>query len=133
MRGEFLEKRSDELNSDDIRESNLILWGDPDTNAMIAEIADRLPVKWEGDHFKFEGKSYPRNEAVPVFIYPNPLNPDRYVVINSGLTFRENHDKTNSQQNPKLPDRAVIGLDQLPDAESPGRIIEAGFFDENWR
>lgn len=133
MRGQFLEETSDELNGDDFRESNLILWGDPESNKMIAEIADRLPVKWKGDRFEFGGNSYSRNEAVPVFIFPNPLNPDRYVVLNSGITFRENHDKTNSQQNPKLPDWAVIGLDQLPDAEAPGRIIEAGFFDEDWR
>ena len=26
---------------------------------------------------------------VPVLIYPNPLNPKRYVVLNSGFTFRE--------------------------------------------
>ncbi len=133
MRGKFIEKSSDDLNSEDIREANLILWGDPGSNEMIAEIADRLPVKWEGDRFEFQGESYASEEAAPVLIFPNPLNPDRYVVINSGLTFRENHDKTNSQQNPKLPDWAVIGLDQLPDAELPGRIIEAGFFDETWR
>jgi hypothetical protein len=68
-----------------------------------------------------------------VLIFPNPLNPNRYVVLNSGLTFREGHDKTNSQQNPKLPDWAVIGLDRDPDALAPGRIAAAGFFDEAWK
>ena len=133
MRGEFLEKPSDELNSRDIREANLVLWGDPGSNAMLAEIADRLPVVWRDGEFEFEGETYSTSEAAPVLIFPNPLNPDRYVVINSGLTFREAHDRTNSQQNPKLPDWAVIGLDQWPDDEAPGRIIKAGFFDERWR
>lgn len=133
LRGEVLEKASQELNSEDIREANLILWGDPDSNAMIAEIAAQLPVKWSGDRFTFRDQTYARNEAAPVLIFPNPLNPERYVVLNSGLTFREHHDRTNSLQNPKLPDWAVIGLDQLPDAETPGRVMVAGFFDETWR
>ena len=34
---------------------------------------------------------------------------------------------------PAVPDWAVIGLDQLPDENAPGRIEAAGFFDENWK
>jgi predicted esterase len=133
MRGELPEKAAGDLDSDDLRDANLILWGDPESNPMIAEIAARLPVQWQGDVFVIWGKSYPRDSHVPVLIFPNPLNPDRYVVLNSGLTFREGHDKTNSQQNPKLPDWAVIGLDRDPDALAPGRIAAAGFFDEAWK
>ncbi|MEM9017141.1 MAG: alpha/beta hydrolase-fold protein [Verrucomicrobiota bacterium] len=133
MRAELPERPSGDLDSDDIREANLILWGDPDSNAMLAEIADQLPVKWSEEGFRFRGKSFDANEAVPVLIYPNPLNPDRYVVLNSGLTFREGHDRTNSLQNPKLPDWAIVGFDHLPDELASGRVIEAGFFDENWK
>jgi hypothetical protein len=133
MRGELPEKAAGDLDSDDLRDANLILWGDPESNPMIAEIAARLPVQWRADAFVIRGKSYPRDSHVPVLIFPNPLNPDRYVVLNSGLTFREGHDKTNSQQNPKLPDWAVIGLDRDPDALAPGRIAAAGFFDEAWK
>ena len=133
MRGEFLEKSSDDLDSDDIRDANLVLWGDPDSNPMLAEIVDRLPIEWSGTEFRFRGKRGDTGSEVPVLIFPNPLNPDRYVVINSGLTFREGHDRTNSLQNPKLPDWAIIGLDKDPDALAPGRILDAGFFDEEWK
>jgi hypothetical protein len=133
MRGELPEKASDELDSDDLRQANLILWGDPESNAMIAEIAGRLPVEWKDGSFVLRGQSYDRDGHVPVLVFPNPLNPDRYVVLNSGLTFREGHDKTNSQQNPKLPDWAVVGLDRDPDALTPGRIAAAGFFNEDWK
>ena len=68
-----------------------------------------------------------------MMIYPNPLNPKKYVVLNSGPTFREAHDRTNSLQNPKLGDWAIIDVTQPPDAESPGRIVAAGFFDERWQ
>jgi hypothetical protein len=62
-----------------------------------------------------------------------PVTTDRYIVLNSGPTFREGHDRTNSQQTPKLPDWAIIGLEKDPDAFAPGEIKAAGFFDENWK
>ena len=133
MRGDLPEKKAGDLDSDDITDANLILWGDPESNPVIAEMVAKLPVVWKDGSFVFRGETYSRSENVPVFIFPNPLNPNRYVVINSGLTFREGHDKTNSLQNPKLPDWAVIGLDQDPDALTPGRIVKAGFFDESWK
>jgi len=133
MRGELPEKAAADLDSDDLRDANLVLWGDPESNPLIAEMAGGLPVKWEKDAFVFRGERFARDGHVPVLVFPNPLNPERYVVINSGLTFREGHDRTNSQQNPKLPDWAVVSLDRDPDAFSPGRVVKAGFFDESWR
>ncbi|MCB1092108.1 MAG: hypothetical protein KDL87_11285, partial [Verrucomicrobiae bacterium] len=133
MRGKLPEKRADEVNSIDLNEGNLILWGDPTTNPLIAEMADKLPVRWKDGKISFGDQSWPADECVPAFIFPNPLNPKRYVVINSGLTFREGHDGTNSLQNPKLGDWAVIGLDQAPNAFTPGRILANGFFDEQWK
>jgi poly(3-hydroxybutyrate) depolymerase len=132
MRGKLLEEKPSGLDSRDIEGGNLILFGDPWSNQMIGEIVSRLPIKWEKENFEFRGKSYATANHIPVFIYPNPLSPDRYIVINSGLTFRENHDRTNSQQNPKLPDWAVINLDQDPDGNAPGKVVDSGFFNEIW-
>ena len=70
---------------------------------------------------------------MPLLIHPNPLNRDRYVVLNSGPTHREAHDHTNSLQNPKLPDWAIVDLTTPPSAEAPGRVADADFFDEQWR
>lgn len=133
MRAELPERPAGDLDSEDLRDANLILWGDPESNPMIAEMASKLPVTWEDGAFVLRGERYSREDHVPLLVFPNPLNPARYVVLNSGLTFREGHDKTNSLQNPKLPDWAVIGLDRDPDATAPGRVAAAGFFDENWR
>ena len=55
------------------------------------------------------------------------------VVINSGLTFREAHDRTNSLQNPKLPDWAILDITQPPNDETAGKVVEADFFDEHWK
>jgi hypothetical protein len=79
------------------------------------------------------GRDYPADDHAPVLIYPNPLRHGRYVVLNSGFTFREGHDSSNSLQTPKLPDWAVVDLDTPPDAYAPGKIVAADFFDEQWQ
>ncbi|SVB47990.1 uncharacterized protein METZ01_LOCUS200844, partial [marine metagenome] len=63
-------------------------------------------------------------------IHPNPLSSSHCVVIHSGPTFRESHDRTNSLQNPKLPDWAIRDLNQPPNGESAGKVVAADFFDE---
>jgi hypothetical protein len=65
-------------------------------------------------------------------IYPNPLNPKRYVVLNSGFTFREYDYLNNARQTPKLPDFAVVDVDRPASSRTPGRIVAAGFFGERW-
>ena len=116
----------------DLQNANLILWGDPQSNAILAQIADKLPITWEAETIKANGKTYPAGTHAPVFIFPNPLNPTKYVVINSGHTFREAHYSSNALQTPKLPDWAIVDITQPADARAPGRIADAGFFDEDW-
>ena len=69
---------------------------------------------------------------IPVMITPNPLNPERYVVLNSGFTFREYDYLNNARQVPKLPDWAVVDLRTPPDSRVPGKIADADFFGEKW-
>ena len=115
-----------------IAQSNLVLWGDPGSNRMLARIADRLPVRWTRDGVKFPGKQFDAATHALILIYPNPLNPAKYVVLNSGFTFREYDYLNNARQVPKLPDFAVIDVTTPPDERYPGRVVAAGFFDENW-
>jgi predicted esterase len=115
-------------------DDNLILWGDPSSNAVLKKIADYLPVKWTKDGLEFGGKKYDAATHLPILIFPNPLNPRRYVVLNSGFTFsRACASGTNSLQTPKLPDWAIVDTTVPPDDKFPGKIVDAGFFDEQWR
>jgi hypothetical protein len=66
-------------------------------------------------------------------VYPNPLNPKRYIVINSSFTYREYDYLNNARQVAKLPDWAVIDLNQPKNARAPGGIPAAGFFNEAWQ
>ena len=65
-------------------------------------------------------------------IYPNPLNPDKYVVLNSGFTFREYDYLNNARQTPKLPDWAIVDINSPMTSRVPGTILDAAFFGEHW-
>ena len=113
--------------------SNLVLWGDPESNAVLKRIADKLPIALgrRPDQGRRPRRSTPTNHAL-ILIYPNPLNPTRYVVLNSGFTFREYDYLNNARQVPKLPDWAVIDLRTPPDSRYPGKVVAADFFGEDW-
>ncbi len=118
---------------EDMQTSNLILWGDIRSNPLIARMLPKLPVRWTPDEVGVGGVTFPTDTHTLLLGYPNPLAPQRRIVINSGLTFREAHDRTNSLQNPKLPDWAVLNVSQPPNAEAAGKIVSADFFDSHWR
>ena len=131
FRGEPRVRLDTEVSAADIADSNLVLFGDPSSNAVYKRIAARLPIRWTARGVVVGSERFSSDHA-PVFIFPNPLNPAKYVVVNSGFTF---HDQSNNDmQSPKLPDWAVI------DITRPGNnyrylplfVASQGFFDEAW-
>ncbi len=134
FRGEPRVKDDSAITDDDIKNSNLVLWGDPSSNKLLARIADKLPIQWNGKEIKVGGKSYDATKHAPAFIFPNPLNPSRYLVINSGFTFPQYAGASNSQQTPKLPDWAILDLSvPLADRVLGKGVVAADFFDERWQ
>jgi pimeloyl-ACP methyl ester carboxylesterase len=133
FRGEARVKNDDAVNEADIREHNLVLWGDPSSNHVLARIADRLPLRWQAQEIRAGKETFAAAHHAPVLIYPNPLNPKRYVVLNSGFTFREYDYLNNARQIARLPDWAVIDLRTPPGTRLPGAVAAAGFFDEEWK
>jgi hypothetical protein len=132
-RGDAPVKDDTAISDDDIKSSNLILWGDPSSNAVMARIIAKLPIQWSAAGITVGKTTYSAADHAPILIFPNPLNPKRYVVINSGVTFREKALLNNSDQTPKLPDWAVVDLRTPPGPEWPGEVVDAGFFDEQWK
>jgi hypothetical protein len=133
FRGEARVKNDTEISDSEIAANNLVLWGDPQSNQLMARIADQLPIRWDGQRIHTPQADYPADKCAPVLIYPNPLNPKHYVVINSGFTFREFDYLNNARQSPKLPDWAIIDLSVPVSPRKPGGILDAGFFDEEWK
>jgi pimeloyl-ACP methyl ester carboxylesterase len=132
FRGEARVKNDDEISDADVAAHNLILWGDPQSNKVLAKIADKLPIRWDAQGVRVGAQTYSADHHVPVMIYPNPLNPNKYVVLNSGFTFREYDYLNNARQVPKLPDWAIVDVNVPVSSRAPGGIANAGFFGEKW-
>ncbi len=116
---------------------NVILFGRPSTNQLLASVVEQLPIQWNDETLIVNGKTYSAKTHVPVMIYPLPIgsklfSTEHYVVINSGFTYREYAYLNNARQVPMLPDWAVVDISQGATTQLPGKIVDAGFFDENW-
>ncbi|MCU0878304.1 MAG: hypothetical protein MUF06_11015 [Pirellulaceae bacterium] len=133
FRGAARVKNDTEITPDDIASANLILWGDPSSNAVLKQIAEKLPIRWDEKQIDAGAKQHDSSGHALVAIYPNPQNPGRYIVLNSSFTFREYAYLNNARQVAMLPDWAVVDLSTPPNSIWPGKIVDADFFDEAWQ
>jgi hypothetical protein len=134
FRGEARVKDDVAITDEDIASANLVLWGDAAANSVIKRINNRLPVRFaEAGAIEVADRRFEGQHHAPIVIYPNPLNHQRYVVLNSSFTFREYDYLNNARQTPKLPDWAIVDLRTPPNSRWPGKIAAADFFDESWQ
>ena len=133
FRGDVRRVSEDELSEAIIQESNLIVFGDPRGGGLAGKIAADLPISWNESSIQIGDQRVDASGRVAVLVYPNPLNRDRYVVLNSGFTFREYDYLNNARQTPKLPDWALIDVRGGATSRLPGVVEAAGFFDEQWQ
>jgi hypothetical protein len=118
IHGDFPMKPAAKVTQKDIESSNLILFGTPATNAILKRIAGSLPKQL------IEAQ---RGGASAVFIYPNPENPQRYVVVwpTRVLSLPENG----------LSAGYILPVNLLPDYAliKAGKVVSAGHFDGDWK
>ncbi len=118
----------------DMANNSLVLFGDPGSNSILAQVARKLPIHWTRENIQVGARTFSAADHMPVLIYPNPLNPKRYIVINSGYTLNAaDLEGTNALQYSRLGDYAVTKLTKLPDGAIANRVATAGIFDESWR
>ena len=135
FRGHVRIKDDKDVTEDDIASHNLILWGDAESNSLISKVNPELPIQWNSESISAPGQAnaFASSDHALILVYPNPLNPERYVVYNSSFTYREYAYLNNARQVPMLPDWAIINFDEPPGTQRPGRIVAADFFDERWQ
>jgi hypothetical protein len=134
FRGNVIVKDDTAVTEEDMANRNVVLWGDPSSNALLARMLTKLPLTWDAKALTFRGTTYDAAHHAPVLVFPNPLSTQqRYVVLNSGIDFREEAYGTNALQVPKLPDYAIVDLREPAGPRWPGKIVTAGFFDSAWK
>ena len=122
-----------EVSEQDIKNSNLIIFGDPVANQFLTNIVRQLPLTWTKEVLRIGGKPFDAVNHAAVMVFPNPLNRDRYIVLNSGFTFREYAYLNNARQISMLPDWAILNVTPgNTNYQMPGTVVDEGFFDEQW-
>ena len=66
MRGDAPVKDDTAVSDADIASSNLVLWGDPQSNKVLARIVDKLPIRWGADSITLGTRKFPSATSAPV-------------------------------------------------------------------
>jgi len=112
IHGDFPMKAASKVTRADVESSNLILFGTAKSNAVLKRIAASLPAGLV--------------DRGGIFIYPNPENASRYVVVWSA--------KLLSAPDPGLHSGWIMPLNLLPDyvEVKDGKVASGGHFDNEW-
>jgi len=124
----FSVKADTSVTERDIAHYHLILYGRPHARSLLSGLLDRLPVSFSEDAITVNGQSFSGEGLGAQMIYPNPLNRERYLVLNWGMfdmrvdqswdtvVFRRTEDgeisyelKVNFDNAWRLPEPEVIG------------------------
>jgi pimeloyl-ACP methyl ester carboxylesterase len=137
LRGELPIKDDVDVTEADLRTRNLILFGDPGSNRLIARSLPDLPLSWSPTTLHMNGQDFPASDHVPALIAPNPLPgaESRYLVLNTGHTFHESElSSLNYLLFPRWGDWAVLKPTPLTNEATPPteQVLRAGYFNEQW-
>ena len=138
-RGDLPIKNDVDVNAADVKNKNLILFGDPGSNRVLADMVGALAIRWTKTRLVVGRDRYDPSVCAPLLIHPNPMQgaEERYVVVNSGHTFRGKDSATiNYLLFQRLGDWAVMNVGPEAPLDATGKIretpIKCGYFDESW-
>jgi hypothetical protein len=105
----------------------MVAFGTPATNPLVARAVAHAPIQWTAKEIVAGSQHFDAVTHMLSMIYPNPDNPKRYLVINSGHTFHEAEYKgTNVLLYPRVGDWAVTEI-------ATGKVVAEGTFNRNWQ
>jgi pimeloyl-ACP methyl ester carboxylesterase len=130
------------VSSADIANRSLVLYGTTQSNTLIAQIASRLPIQVTDSAVVVGNQTFTGTQYGVNFVYPNPLNPNRLVLVCHGTI------PGLSTQRPGKDLEALpwywgdyVVFDKTKTAEAcvqttlnylPATYVAAGYFDTRW-
>lgn len=123
-----------DLTAAHLSSGHLVLYGSPGDNAVLERIADRLPIRVEPGAVVVGGTRHFGRRVGTRFVYPSPLAPGRYVVVQAGATPEAV--LAGDRLAAFLPDWVVYDGARLPARRTNLPVSgtrAAGFFDDRWR
>jgi hypothetical protein len=114
---------------------SLFLVGSKDSNLLVRELDASLPLGIDGGAVRAgRARLQGDGELGAVFVYPNPKNPDRYVVILEAVSAAGLYRAESLPS--QLPDFIVFDSGLAPAAGQQvlgdARVLGAGYFDRSW-
>ena len=70
-----------ELPREDVKKYSLLLFGGADDNSITKMLGDTIPLKISTDGIEITGRKFQAQDAFVQMVYPNPLNPERYISV----------------------------------------------------
>lgn len=121
----------------DIHDYNLILLGAPQTNRLTQKVNSELPIRFEGDAIVTGTETFRGAGTGLALIYPNPLNPAKYVVVLAGITRVGTQGivkRIGTEFDYIIFDEKTMGLNLLQgNLAIEGTPLLCGFFDHEWQ
>lgn len=134
LRGKVTVVNDTDVTDDMLLGKNLILFGDPGSNSILAKVVPRLPLKWTKTAIEVFDQKYDSATHGLSLIYPNPLSPRKYVVINSGHTFHAaDFANSNAWLFPRLGDIAMQKFEKQEGGGYKETVDKADFFNSYWK
>jgi outer membrane protein OmpA-like peptidoglycan-associated protein len=88
LRGEVVPIKKDvDVTDEDIQKYNLLIYGNEHSNKILQRIAKDLPIRITDEAIIVGERKYTSWEEGAIFIAPNPLNPNKYVVVYGALSY----------------------------------------------
>jgi hypothetical protein len=129
FRGHPFVKDDKDVTQADFAKYHIVLFGDPGSNEWIAKLKGDLPFKWTPQTVTLGGQTYPATDNYPALIFPNPMNPAKYVVLNTGLTI-EDRGYNGDYGTPLWGDYAIV---KVKPGQAVPELVTGGLFDEHWK
>jgi len=124
-----------EVTPEMMRSATIVLYGSPGDNTLLTRMDGALPIHVDAHGVGIGDRRFDGDDVGVRFLYPNPLAPERYVVVQAAVT-PEQVGAAN-----KLAefggDWVVFDARTLRGAQrrvfGPNRPLDVGYFDDLWR
>lgn len=137
-------KADHEVTQQDIADSNLLCYGSPESNSIVAQVNDQLPIRFvpatdtEPGGVTTGSETFRGVDVGLKMCYPNPLNPERYVGVFGGVTWRGTWDIDGRFGNffdwGVFDDRNWYDFNIFDQqTQSPETHVLVGYFDADWQ
>ena len=124
-----------EVTEQDLQQHSIVIVGTPTGNALLNRIQSQLPIQVHDGAVVAGNRRFTGNRTAASFIYPNPLNPERYVLVHTGVS-REAIYYTGHLPD-MIPDYVIYDATNWGYTEGyvlgdDRSVLASGFFDRHW-